>query len=90
MYIKTKPYHYKNSAILLGDSAHAMVPFYGQGLNCGLEDVRVFSTFLQRAGVPNMLGDSDALSSTLSKVFEEYSTTRYDDVCAMTDLAREN
>ena len=39
--VSVNPYTYKERAILLGDSAHAMVPFYGQGLNCGLEDVRV-------------------------------------------------
>ena len=39
--ISVNPYTYKERAVLLGDSAHAMVPFYGQGLNCGLEDVRV-------------------------------------------------
>lgn len=39
--VKCKPYHYKNRCVVIGDAAHAMLPFYGQGLNCGFEDVRV-------------------------------------------------
>lgn len=37
--IKCYPYHYAGRAAILGDAAHAMLPFYGQGLNCGFEDV---------------------------------------------------
>lgn len=39
--IECRPYHMQGKVIVLGDAAHAMVPFYGQGLNCGLEDVRI-------------------------------------------------
>ena len=36
--IKCSPYHYNDKAVIIGDAAHAMVPFYGQGMNCGFED----------------------------------------------------
>lgn len=52
--IKCSPYHYSSSVVILGDAAHAMVPFYGQGMNAGLEDVRVLFEFLDAHGVyPN-------------------------------------
>lgn len=39
--IKSGPWNVDGSALLLGDAAHAVVPFYGQGANCGFEDLTV-------------------------------------------------
>ena len=36
--VKCSPWHYKDQALLMGDAAHAVVPFHGQGMNCGFED----------------------------------------------------
>ncbi|GAA5852224.1 hypothetical protein JCM8547_006704 [Rhodosporidiobolus lusitaniae] len=44
--VECAPYHFEDKVLLLGDAAHAMVPFYGQGMNCGFEDVRVLSSLL--------------------------------------------
>jgi len=57
--IKAAPYHYKDRVVILGDAAHTMVPFFGQGLNCGLEDVRVLTTLLRQAGVRPVLDGVD-------------------------------
>lgn len=32
--LQCSPYHVKDSVVIMGDAAHAMVPFYGQGMNC--------------------------------------------------------
>ncbi|BGO95545.1 hypothetical protein NBRC10512_007803 [Rhodotorula toruloides] len=48
--VECSPYHYKDKVLLIGDAAHAMVPFYGQGMNCGFEDVRVLSSILDHFG----------------------------------------
>ncbi|GAA6020013.1 hypothetical protein JCM10207_006759 [Rhodosporidiobolus poonsookiae] len=44
--VECLPYHFEDKVLLIGDAAHAMVPFYGQGMNCGFEDVRVLSSIL--------------------------------------------
>ncbi|EYC36098.1 hypothetical protein Y032_0934g3107 [Ancylostoma ceylanicum] len=44
--IKCRPHHFGDFVLLTGDAAHAMVPFYGQGMNCGFEDCLVLSEAL--------------------------------------------
>jgi kynurenine 3-monooxygenase len=43
--VKSYPWKYKNTC-LIGDAAHAIVPFYGQGMNCGFEDVKELDEIL--------------------------------------------
>jgi kynurenine 3-monooxygenase len=68
-----------------------MVPFYGQGLNCGLEDVRVLMALFREEGL-------DLLTSTrenevdvrLSRALQRYSETRHEDLIAICDMAMDN
>jgi kynurenine 3-monooxygenase len=87
--IKCQPYHFSDSGVIIGDAAHAMVPFYGQGMNAGLEDVRVlFSLFdkhqLHEGVNPKMVEQERA------KILTEYSRLRKVDAHAINDLALEN
>ncbi|KAI0306521.1 FAD/NAD-P-binding domain-containing protein [Multifurca ochricompacta] len=89
--IKAKPYHYKDRAIILGDAAHSMVPFYGQGLNCGLEDVRILTALLHEAGVdPTTAQDPDSFDLRLAGALSRYSESRHGDLVAINDLAMNN
>ncbi|XP_014286004.2 kynurenine 3-monooxygenase [Halyomorpha halys] len=49
--IKCTKYNVGNKAVILGDSAHAMVPFYGQGMNAGFEDCRILDEFIHNKGL---------------------------------------
>ncbi|KZT44056.1 FAD/NAD(P)-binding domain-containing protein [Sistotremastrum suecicum HHB10207 ss-3] len=89
--IKAKPYHYKDRVLILGDAAHSMVPFYGQGLNCGFEDVRVLETLIREEKVDSqMLPAGVAVDDRLAKALDRYSATRHPDLVAICDLAMDN
>ncbi|KAK9352538.1 hypothetical protein V1505DRAFT_305894 [Lipomyces doorenjongii] len=75
--IKCTPYHYLDRCVLIGDAAHAMVPFYGQGMNCGFEDVQQLFMHMKA---------NNAVSSAL----EKYTLVRRQDLFAISDLAMAN
>ncbi len=63
---------------LMGDAAHATVPFYGQGMNCGFEDCSVLWELMQ-----NYQGD-------WTQIFDEYQKKRKPNGDAMQDLSMQN
>jgi kynurenine 3-monooxygenase len=71
------PWVYKNTA-LIGDAAHAVVPFYGQGMNCGFEDVRILDEIL------------DATNGDWQQALHQYQYSRKPDADAIADLALYN
>lgn len=76
--IKCSPWNSYGKTLLLGDAAHAIVPFYGQGMNASFEDVVVFDEVLEK-----FKGD-------WMKVFSEYEKARKKDTDAIADLAVDN
>lgn len=48
--VKCYPWVYENRIALIGDAAHAIVPFYGQGMNAGFEDCRVLYDLITKSG----------------------------------------
>lgn len=79
--IKCSPHFYGSSGVILGDAAHAMVPFYGQGMNAGLEDVRVLFEHLD-AHPTSPEGRTIALAA--------YNAERVADAHTINDLALGN
>lgn len=46
--VRSFPWSFENKLVLIGDAAHAIVPFYGQGMNCGFEDCTVLNQLLSQ------------------------------------------
>ncbi|KAG9241233.1 kynurenine 3-monooxygenase-like protein [Calycina marina] len=86
--IRCRPYHFKDCAVIIGDAAHAMVPFYGQGMNAGLEDVNVLYRILDAH--PSTAVAGATLDSTRAAALDEYSTVRAPDAYSINELALQN
>ncbi|KAJ1537281.1 hypothetical protein HK096_009533 [Nowakowskiella sp. JEL0078] len=86
-WIKCYPHHYGEKVILIGDAAHAMVPFYGQGMNCGFEDALIFFDLLKKNISNSKLHPS---AEVMRRILSEYTQTRAFDTHAIVDLALHN
>lgn len=82
--VKCFPWTYKNKLALVGDAAHAIVPFFGQGMNCGFEDCVVMNDLMEK-----YLGKMDE-DIAWTKIFDEYQLLRKPDGDAIADLAVAN
>ncbi|WP_224995549.1 NAD(P)/FAD-dependent oxidoreductase [Cesiribacter sp. SM1] len=76
--ISCYPWTRYNKAALVGDASHAVVPFYGQGMNAGFEDVRVFMELV------------DEHEANWEKVLPAYEQLRRPDADAIQELAMAN
>ncbi len=76
--IKCSPWHVAGRALLLGDAVHAIVPFFGQGINCGFEDCAFLVELLDRNG------------ADWPRVFAEFEKERKINTDAIADMAIEN
>lgn len=76
--VKCSPWSYQNKTLLIGDAAHAIVPFYGQGMNASFEDVYVLDGILNQG------------LNTWQEVFKAFEKERKKDTDAIADLAVDN
>ena len=76
--IRCSPWHAEGRALLLGDAAHAIVPFFGQGINCGFEDCTILLELVERHR-----GD-------WARIFDAFEEARKINTDAIADLALEN
>src|SRR6202050_2861477 len=76
--VKCSPWHVGERSLLLGDAAHAIVPFFGQGLNCGFEDCAILLRLLDEHG------------ADWERVFAGFEEMRKINTDAIADLAIEN
>lgn len=76
--VKCYPWVFDEKIALIGDAAHAIVPFYGQGMNCGFEDCVVLNGLI------------DKHKENWPMILEEYQQLRKPDADAIADLAIAN
>lgn len=76
--VKCYPWIREDHFALIGDAAHAIVPFFGQGMNCGFEDCRILDQLI------------DKHNENWTSILNEYQTLRKPDGDAIADLAVNN
>ncbi len=76
--ISCYPWSYQDKVVLIGDASHAILPFYGQGMNAGFEDCLVLADTL------------DACDGDWRAVFEAFQQDRYPNAQAIADMAFSN
>ena len=91
--VKCFPWNAGGKALLLGDSAHALVPFYGQGMNCAFEDVRVLDGLIEKHSSESKTGAiATGFPSGIDwkSIYQEYGQLRKINTDAIADMAEEN
>ena len=76
--VRCAPWHYRDKVALVGDAAHAVVPFYGQGMNAAFEDCVVLDECLSE------------IADDRGRAFTEYFRRRKPNADALANLAVEN
>ncbi len=83
--IKCSPWNTYGRTLIMGDAAHAMVPFYGQGMNAAFEDVAVFDEILDEYQNELIAGNT-----SWETIMEAYEKVRKINTDAISDLAVDN
>ncbi|MEJ2514114.1 MAG: NAD(P)/FAD-dependent oxidoreductase [Gammaproteobacteria bacterium] len=76
--VRCRPWHVGGRAVLIGDAAHAIVPFHGQGMNCAFEDCLALDECVEAHG------------EDWARVFEDFFRQRKPNAEAIADMALEN
>src|SRR6185369_11079076 len=76
--VMCRPWSAARRVLLLGDAAHAMLPYYGQGANAGFEDCEILDGLIER------------YATDWGRVFREFETMRKPDTDAMAALCEDH
>jgi len=72
------PWHFQDKALLIGDAAHAVVPFFGQGMNASFQDCSILARLIDRN------------ENNWQTIFDAFSSTQVENGHAIADMAIEN
>ena len=76
--MKCYPWTYEDKVALIGDASHAIVPFYGHGMNAGFEDITILNEMITKYG------------DDWKTIFSEYEKSRKPNADAIAELSRRN
>ncbi len=76
--MKCYPWTYEDKVALIGDACHAIVPFYGHGMNAGFEDITILSQMITKHG------------NDWKTIFKEYEISRKPNADAIAELSYRN
>lgn len=76
--MKCYPWTFEDKVALIGDAAHAVVPFYGQGMNAGFEDITILNQLIVKNG------------DDWKTIFSDYQKSRKPNADAIAELAERN
>jgi len=76
--MKCFPWTFEDKVALIGDACHAIVPFYGHGMNAGFEDITILSEIMQKHG------------DDWETIFKEYEESRKPNADAIAELSYRN
>lgn len=76
--MKCFPWTFEDKVALIGDACHAIVPFYGQGMNAGFEDITVLNQMIEKYG------------DDWKTIFSEYENSRKPNADAIAELSYRN
>lgn len=76
--MKCFPWTFSDKIALIGDASHAIVPFYGQGMNSGFEDITILNSLILEHG------------NDWKTIFSKYEVSRKPDADAIAELSYRN
>lgn len=85
MSVTVHPWFFEDKILLMGDSAHAVLPFLGQGMNAGFEDVNLFVSMLEKHKKENLTE-----KKSLKTLFESFFQSRFNNACALSQMSEDN
>lgn len=82
--VRTSRWHHKGKILLIGDAAHSVVPFYGQGMNAAFEDCSLLNRLIDRRGTGDwqaLFAEFQALRKPNTDVLAQLSIDNFHELC---------
>lgn len=83
--VKCSPWHFQDRALLIGDAAHGIVPFFGQGMNAGFDDCVLLSNLMDsNSSWENIFSDFDSIQKINGDAIADMAVENYTEMAEKT------